>query len=84
MESTTDSLHLAILFVPLTLRDAIIAAVDRLSDSDRAFRETAVGRMRAADIAALTATISAGSAACWRIAGRTRLLRARCSFARRE
>ena len=60
VESTTDSLHLAILFVPLTLRDAIIAAVDRLSDSDRAFRETAVGRMRAADIAALTATISAG------------------------
>jgi mannose-6-phosphate isomerase-like protein (cupin superfamily) len=40
VESTTESLHLAILFTPLTLRDAVIAAIDHLSDLDRTFRET--------------------------------------------
>ena len=59
VELTTKSLHLAILFVPLTLREAIIAAVDHLSDSDRSFRETAVSRVQAADIAALTNILSA-------------------------
>ncbi|MEA3051734.1 MAG: bifunctional lysine-specific demethylase and histidyl-hydroxylase [Sphingomonadales bacterium] len=44
VESETESLHLAVLFVPTTLRDAVIAAVDYISDSDRAFRETAVQR----------------------------------------
>jgi len=44
VESTTESLHLAILFEPITLRDAIIAVVDHLSDVDRTFRETAVRR----------------------------------------
>jgi bifunctional lysine-specific demethylase and histidyl-hydroxylase MINA len=40
VHSTTESLHLAILFTPLTLRDAMIAAIDHLSDLDRGFRET--------------------------------------------
>jgi mannose-6-phosphate isomerase-like protein (cupin superfamily) len=60
VESTTESLHLAILFVPVTLRDAIIAAVDHLSDSDGTLRETAVSRVEAADIAALTNVLCAG------------------------
>ena len=38
VESTTESLHLAIVFVPMTLREAIIAAVDLLWDSEREFR----------------------------------------------
>jgi mannose-6-phosphate isomerase-like protein (cupin superfamily) len=60
VESTTESLHVAILFVPLTLRDLIIAAVDHLSDSDRGFRETAVSRVRAADMGALSDAVSDG------------------------
>lgn len=42
VDSTTESLHLAILFRPVTLRDAIVAALDRLSDSDRTLRDSAV------------------------------------------
>jgi mannose-6-phosphate isomerase-like protein (cupin superfamily) len=44
VESESESLHLAVLFVPTTLRDALIAAVDYISDEDRSFRETAVER----------------------------------------
>ena len=42
VESTSESLHLSILFLPVTLRDTIVAALDYLSDHDRIFRETAV------------------------------------------
>jgi hypothetical protein len=49
VDSTTESLHVAILFRPVTLRDAIIAALDQLSDADRAFRETAAGRAGKSD-----------------------------------
>ncbi len=45
VESTSESLHLAVLFVPTTLRDVLIAAVDRMSDLDRSWRETAVERV---------------------------------------
>jgi mannose-6-phosphate isomerase-like protein (cupin superfamily) len=45
VESESESLHLAILFVPTTLRDVLIAAVDRMSDLDRSWRETAVERV---------------------------------------
>jgi hypothetical protein len=60
VESTTESLHLAILFEPITVREAIIAAVDHLSDGDRLFRETAVGRVRDADPASLSEAIANG------------------------
>lgn len=41
VDSVSESLHLAILFVPTTLRDVLVAAIDHMSDSDRALRETA-------------------------------------------
>lgn len=41
VDSVSESLHLAVLFVPTTLRDVLIAAIDHMSDSDRAMRETA-------------------------------------------
>lgn len=43
VESLTESLHLSILFTPLTMRAAIIAALDHLSDLDPVFRETPAG-----------------------------------------
>ena len=45
VELVSESLHLAILFVPTTLRDVLIAAVDHMSDLDRSWRETAVERV---------------------------------------
>ncbi|MGC1303386.1 MAG: cupin domain-containing protein [Caulobacteraceae bacterium] len=45
VDALSDSLHISIGFVPLTLRDALIAAVDHLSDLDRTLRETADGRL---------------------------------------
>jgi mannose-6-phosphate isomerase-like protein (cupin superfamily) len=60
VESTTESLHLAILFEPLTLREAIIAALDHLSDQDRTFRETAVGQVQEADFGALSQSVADG------------------------
>jgi hypothetical protein len=41
VDSVSESLHLAVLFVPTTLRDVLVAAIDHLSDSDRALRERA-------------------------------------------
>lgn len=38
VSSTEESLHLSIGFTPMTVRDAIIAALDRVSDADRALR----------------------------------------------
>lgn len=40
VDAMSDSIHLSIGFVPLTLREAIIACVDHLSDLDRPLRET--------------------------------------------
>ena len=48
VESITDSLHISILFTPLTLRAAVIAALDHLSDSARPLRATAATRMASA------------------------------------
>ncbi len=45
VESATESLHLSIGFTPLTLRDAMIAALDHLSDLDRNMRMTVGGRL---------------------------------------
>lgn len=47
VQSQSESLHLAIIFTPVTLRDVIIAALDHLSDHDRALREGALGRIDA-------------------------------------
>lgn len=45
VESTTDSLHVSILFKPLTVRSAIIAALDHAADSTRPYRLTAASRL---------------------------------------
>jgi bifunctional lysine-specific demethylase and histidyl-hydroxylase MINA len=60
VESTTESLHVALLFEPITLREAIIAALDYLSDHDRTFRETAISRVQDADFVALSSQIVEG------------------------
>jgi hypothetical protein len=57
VESTAESLHLAIVFDPVTLREAIIAAIDLLSDSDRSFREVVLGRAEGLDPGRLAETI---------------------------
>jgi hypothetical protein len=60
VESTSESLHLAILFIPTTLREAIIAALDYLSDSDPDFREPAFARPAGTDLAGLSARVRSG------------------------
>ena len=60
VDSTTESLHLAIVFEPVTLREAIIAAVDLLSDNDRDFRETVAGRATEIDFRQLTGKVVEG------------------------
>lgn len=51
VDALSDSLHVSIGFVPLTLREAIIACLDHFSDIDRPLRET-VGTRAGAQIAA--------------------------------
>jgi hypothetical protein len=63
VESTTESLHLAILFSPLTLRDLMIAAIDYQSDLDRSWRETALVDVETADFTKLSSAVAAGMAA---------------------
>jgi hypothetical protein len=48
VDSTTDSLHISILFTPLTVRTAIMAALDHLSDLSRPYRTTAAARVAGA------------------------------------
>lgn len=43
--SEAESLHLSIGFTPLTLREALIAALDQLSDVDQTLRATVGGRL---------------------------------------
>lgn len=45
VESDQESLHLAIGFTPLTVRDAVLAALDHLSDLDPALRAPVGGRL---------------------------------------
>jgi bifunctional lysine-specific demethylase and histidyl-hydroxylase MINA len=40
VDAIAESIHLSLGFVPLTLRDAIIACIDHLSDLDRPLRDT--------------------------------------------
>jgi ribosomal protein L16 Arg81 hydroxylase len=47
VEALDDSLHLSIGFIPVTLRDALIACIDRLSDIHRPLREIAGERLGA-------------------------------------
>jgi bifunctional lysine-specific demethylase and histidyl-hydroxylase MINA len=43
VDSDTESLHVSIGFTPLTVREAVIAALDQLSDLDRTLRSTMGG-----------------------------------------
>jgi len=66
VDSLTNSLHLSISLTPLTLRAAIIAALDALSDVDRPFRQT-VGQhlaqsVRSGDFDSLQAAVRQGAA----------------------
>jgi hypothetical protein len=61
--STTESLHLAILFSPLTLRDLMIAAIDYQSDLDRSWRETALADVETADFTTLSSSVAAAMTA---------------------
>jgi hypothetical protein len=45
VDSDSGSLHVSIGFTPLTLREAVIAALDHLSDLDRGWRLTIGGRL---------------------------------------
>jgi hypothetical protein len=45
VDSSEESLHVSIGFTPLTLREALIAALDQLSDVDRTLRTTVGGRL---------------------------------------
>lgn len=45
VESETESLHLNLGFTPLTVREAVIAALDQLSDEDRTLRATVGQRL---------------------------------------
>jgi len=45
VDSDVESLHLSIGFTPLTVREAVIAALDHLSDADRTLRMTAGNRL---------------------------------------
>jgi hypothetical protein len=45
VDSEAESLHLSIGFTPLTVREALIAALDQLSDADQALRATVGGRL---------------------------------------
>lgn len=58
VDSDTESVHLAIGFTPLTLREAIIAALDHLSDMNRPLRVTAMGQVEGASAAALAGPLS--------------------------
>jgi len=44
VETIEESLHLSVTLVPITVRDALVAALDHLSDYDRSLRDTALGR----------------------------------------
>jgi hypothetical protein len=66
VDAITDSIHLSIGFVPLTLREAIIACIDHLSDLSRPLRETVGARIGAqvqtSDFGDLTDRVRAGIA----------------------
>jgi len=52
VDAVSDSIHLSIGFVPFTLRDAVIACLDYLSDVDQTLRESVGARAGAQALAA--------------------------------
>ena len=58
VDSDTESVHLAIGFTPLTLREAIIAALDHLSDMNRPLRATLAGQLEGADLDPLAPAVA--------------------------
>lgn len=58
VDSDTESVHLAIGFTPLTLREAVIAALDHLSDLNRPLRATLAGQLENADLEALAPAVA--------------------------
>jgi hypothetical protein len=62
VETLEESLHLSITLMPITVREAIIAALDHLSDYDRTLRQTALGRVDrlGADLPAIKAQLVDG------------------------
>jgi hypothetical protein len=58
VDSDTESVHLAIGFTPLTLREAIIAALDHLSDMNRPLRATVAGQLEGVDPEALSGPVA--------------------------
>jgi hypothetical protein len=58
VDSDAESVHLAIGFTPLTLREAVIAALDHLSDLNRPLRATVLGRVDGADLQALAPPVA--------------------------
>jgi len=67
VDSATASIHASIGFTPLTLREAVIAALDHLSDLDRAWRTTLGARLafqlRSTGVEQLAPPIVQGAAA---------------------
>ena len=67
VDSDTGSLHVSIGFTPLTVREALIAAIDHLSDLDRGWRTTLGGRLafqlRGAGVERITAPVGEAAAA---------------------
>jgi bifunctional lysine-specific demethylase and histidyl-hydroxylase MINA len=65
VESTTDSIHVAILFTPMTVRAAMLAALDHASDLSRVFRTT-VGVRGGEPVAGLSEAFRQLAEACRR------------------
>lgn len=47
VEGETESVHISFMFHPVTVRDALVAAIDQLTTADRTFREAIGGDLRA-------------------------------------
>ena len=64
VDALSGSLHLSIGFIPLTMREAVIAALDHASEFDRRYRASIGGRLASAardnDFTALTPNIREG------------------------
>ncbi len=71
VDALEDSIHLSIGFIPLTVREAIIAALDHMSDLDRNLRRSVGGRqaqaLRSNDFADVAGKIRDGTAELLRL-----------------
>lgn len=47
VEGETESVHISFMFHPVTVRDALVAAIDQMTLADRTFREAMGGDLRA-------------------------------------